>query len=268
MRKMIGSILKRLRVKDERFIEIESKRRVLPEELRGLQQFLVGTRNVHHEGEKIFFDQFLDTPSMDIFRLGASCRIRYKGNGSKIYLQYKGPGFHRQGVLYRSEFSTGKLRNVLLEESHHDIVHFTDTSIRKIFAEHVPSDMLEAMRKHLGEKVIRRISRGPIISLYKKDKFVVDLGSAFLEPSLDRVYSFHIAKTGIHPLSTFCEYENEVKSTANSLADKMEHIEDMLLFDRKLIHRFDMPLEPLDKYHRCASFFFPGGRRRPHKSIR
>jgi hypothetical protein len=68
------------------------------------------------------------------------------------------------------------------------------------------------MHRHLGTAAVRRLTRAPIIALYQKEKFKVDLGSAFLEPSLDRVYAFHIEKNGLHPLSTFCEFENEIKA--------------------------------------------------------
>ena len=253
----VEKVMSALGVDDERFIEIESKRRVLPEEADAVRKFLLHRKDVGHEGERVFFDQFIDTAGMDIFRSGASLRVRYKGNGSRIYLQYKGPGFRREGVLYRSEFRSDRLTNVLLEESHHDIVHFTGTSIREILARHVPPEMRRAMILHLGSGVVRRINCGPIICVYHKDKFILDLDSAFLEPSLDQVFAFHISKNGIHPLSAFCEYENEIKAPRESLSGKMEHIRDMLAFDKDLIRRFDMPPEPLDKYHRCASFFIP-----------
>ena len=64
--------------------------------------------------------------------LGASLRLRYRRNGANVYLQYKGPGFLRRGLLFRSEFSTERLRDVTMEESHHDIVHFTDTTVQDI----------------------------------------------------------------------------------------------------------------------------------------
>ena len=253
----VAEILRRLAVDDARFVEIESKKRVLPEDAKALREHLLTRRSVRHQKTVLFFDQYLDTPEMDLFRLGASLRLRYKRNGSYVYLQYKGPGFLRDGVLYRSEFSTERLRHVLREESHHDIVHFADTSVREIFADHVAPEMARAMDAHLGAKVVRRITAGPILCFYQKDKFHVDLGAAFLEPSLDRIFAFHIGRRGPHPLSTFCEFENEIKAPGQDPVAKLGHIPQMLKFERRLAERFDLRPERLDKYHRCSSFFMP-----------
>ncbi len=255
----IEGICRRLGIDDWRFVEIESKRRVVPEELEELRKFLFKKKRVKLEKASFFFDQFLDTPKMDLLRLGASLRLRYKKEGSCVYLQYKGPGFRKDGLLYRSEFSTERLRNVLMEESHHDIVHFSDASVSRILALHAPPAMARAMRRHLGAPALARISAGPILCAYQKEKFLVEYGPVFLEPSLDRVFAFHIGRKGPHPLSTFCEYENEVKALGGSLEAKLERIEDLIEFDGALSREFDIPPEPLDKYHRCASFFLPGG---------
>ena len=115
--------------------------------------------------------------------------------------------------------------------------------------------MGDAMRRHLGARTVRRITSGPIIALYQKEKYEVDLGSAFLEPSLDRVSAFYIAKRGLHALSTFCEFENEIKAEGGDLEDKLDHLDEMLDFNRAVEKKFDLRREPLDKYHRCASFF-------------
>jgi hypothetical protein len=245
----------RLRIDDFHFVEIEAKKRVLPEQVKGLRKFLLKRRRVREEGSKSFFDQFLDTPRMDLFKRGASLRLRYKRNGSKVYLQYKGPGFLENGLLFRSEFSTERLRHLLREESHHDIIHFTRSSVPSIVARHAPSAMAQAMRRHLGAAVVSRITAGPIICLYQKTKFTVNLGSAFLEPSIDRVFAFQINKHGLHPLSTFCEYENEIKSPTQSLTAKIDHIPELLDFDEKVVREFGLPAERLDKYHRCSSIF-------------
>ncbi len=249
------SLKTRLAIDDLRFVEIECKKRVLPEESSELKEWLLERRGVKHKKSAFFFDQFLDTASGDLLRAGASLRLRYKRGGSAVYLQYKGPGFNRDGILYRSEFSSARLTGVFLEESHHDIVHFADVTVDSILRGQATSEMAEAMRRHLGAGVVRRISSGPILALYQKEKFEVDLGSAFLEPSLDRVFAFHIAKKGLHPLSTFCEFENEIKAGDGSLRAKLEHMDDMSDFNAEVEKRFDLRREPLDKYHRCASFF-------------
>lgn len=250
-------ICDRLRIDDFHFVEIESKKRVLPGQAKALRKYLLKKKKIEHVKSSFFLDQFLDTPNRDLFRLGASMRLRYKRNGTQVYLQYKGPGFMEDGLLYRSEFSTDRLRHLMLEESHHDMIHFTKTPIRRILSRHVGREMGRAMRTHLGAGVVTRISTGPIICIYQKEKFKVKLKSAFLEPSLDRVMAFRINKSGLHPLSTFWEYENEVKTKGQALDGKIAHVPDLLEFDRKLCEKFDLKSEPLDKYHRCTSIFLP-----------
>ncbi len=254
-------ICRRLGIEDPRYIEIEAKRRVVPEQLDDLRKHLLGLRGVKHQKTVLFFDQFLDTPRMDLFRRGASLRLRYKKDGAYVYLQYKGPGFKRRGLLYRSEFSTERLVHVIMEESHHDMVHFRDPSVLKILADHAVPAMGRAMRRGLGNATMSRITAGNILCIYQKEKFTVELGDAFLEPSLDRIFAFHIGPRGPHPLSTFCEYENEVKAPGGDLWAKLEKVDELLKFDTRLARRFDLRPEPLDKYHRCASFFQPNGRR-------
>ena len=259
---LAASICRRLDIGDVRFIEIESKHRVLPEQAEALREHLLELKKVRHKKASFFFDQFLDTPKLDLLRLGASLRLRYKRDAAHVYLQYKGPGFHKAGVLYRSEFSSGRLADVVREESHHDVVHFTDTTVRDILETQAPTAMVRAMRRHLGSAVLARISVGTIVTLYQKDKFSVDLGSAELEPSLDRIFAFHISRTGLHPLSTFCEFENEVKAEQGDLRPKIEHLPDLLEFNGELAGKFDLRVERLDKYHRCAACFLPLSTRR------
>ncbi len=248
-------ICERLQINNLHFIEIESKKRVLPKQAKALKKFLL--KKTTYVKSTFFLDQFLDTPQMDLFRKGASMRLRYKKNGSEVYLQYKGPGYRDSGLLYRSEFSSGKLKQLMLEESHHDIIHFAKMPIRSILMGHLPKEMRQALKAHLGENVIKRISVGPIICVYQKEKFKLKMGKAFLEPSLDRIMAFHINKGGLHPLSTFWEYENEIKAEGQELDDKLKHIPDLLAFDDKISKRFDLKPEPLDKYHRCTSIFLP-----------
>jgi hypothetical protein len=255
-------ITHRLQIRDFSYVEIESKKRIRPSQVKDLRKHLIGLKKVDHVKTAFFFDQFLDTPQRDLLKQGASLRIRYKRNGSHVYVQYKGPGFLDQGLLYRSEFSSPKIRHVFLEESHHDIIHFTQASIRRILKHQVGAPMRLAMRDQLGLGVMSRINQAPIVAVYQKDKFVVDLGSAFLEPSVDRVFAFHIKGAGLHPLSTFCEYENEIKTESTSPAAKLNHIEDLLDFDRKLAKKFYLKPESLDKYHRCASIFLPSQQRK------
>ncbi len=251
-------IFRRLDIDDLRYVEIECKKRVLPEEAPELRDWLFNRKGVKHRKSASFFDQYLDTPSFSLLKAGASLRLRYKKNGTAVYLQYKGPGFTRDGLLYRSEFSSDRLNKLVREESHHDIVQFTDTTVASILEDQRSDEMSSAMRRHLGVSVVRRITSAPILALYQKEKFEIDLGSAFLEPSLDRVSAFHIAKSGIHSLSTFCEFENEIKAEGGSLEAKLDHLDDMLKFNRAVEKAFDLKREPLDKYHRCASFFLKG----------
>lgn len=248
-------LFRKLAIDDLHFVEIECKKRVAPEEAGDLRDWLNDRKGVKHLKTAFFFDQFLDTPSFDLLKKGASLRLRYKKNGTAVYLQYKGPGFTKDGMLYRSEFASERLDKLVREESHHDIVKFTDFSVDAILRDHAGPEMGQAMRRHLGARTVRRITSGPIIALYQKEKFEVKLGSAFLEPSLDRVSAFYIAKRGLHALSTFCEFENEIKAEGGSLEDKLEHLDDMLDFNEAVEKKFDLRREPLDKYHRCASFF-------------
>ncbi|MFI5350137.1 MAG: CYTH domain-containing protein [Elusimicrobiota bacterium] len=251
-------LIRKLDIEDLRYVEIECKKRVQPEEAAELKEWLLRRKNIKHRKSVFFFDQFVDTPSNDLLKAGASLRLRYKRGGSAVYLQYKGPGFTRDGLLYRSEFSSDRLSGVFLEESHHDIVHFTNTSVAKILRGQASTEMAGAMRRHLGTSTVQRLTNASIIALYQKEKFEVDLGSAFLEPSLDRIFAFHIAKRGLHPLSTFCEFENEIKAGNGSLEAKLEHMDELLEFNADVDRKFSLRREPLDKYHRCASFFVKG----------
>ena len=251
----IWSICRRLETTDPRFVEIESKRRVLPEQAKDLRKHLLKIKGVEHDKRVTFFDQFLDTPDLKLLKAGASMRLRYKGDGTNVYLQYKGPGFHSDGLLFRSEFSSEKLEHVVSEESHHDIIHFSDISIREILSRHVHPEMASALKRHLGDGTLKRINHAPILCSYQKDKFVVDLGSAFLEPSIDRIFAFHVNRNGLHSASTFWEYENEIKTEGEGLEAKLDQLDELLDFDEKLSKKFDLRLERLDKYHRCASVF-------------
>lgn len=255
-------ICRMLRIDNPFYIEIESKKRILARQAKDLKKFIADMKRTSFKKTVYFFDQFLDTPRMDLFKAGASMRLRYKSNGTKVYLQYKGPGFLQDGLLWRSEFSSENLNHLILEESHHDMIHFKSTTIQRILKRSAPAAMRQAMREHLGKKAISQITRGPILCLYRKDKFEVDLGSAFLEPSIDRIFAFHINPAGLHPLSTFYEFENEIKAPRNSLKAKLEHMPELLKYNDKILENFDLKPEKLDKYHRCTSIFLPKSQRK------
>ena len=74
-------------------------------------------------------------------------------------------------------------------------------------------------------------------------------------PGIDRIFAFHINRKGLHSLSTFWEYENEIKTARGEPRSKLRHIKELLKFDRALARKFDLRPERLDKYHRCASCF-------------
>lgn len=268
MDRRVRSLCLRLGIDDPSFVEIESKRRVHSEDAEALSAWLASRKGTERVKKRTFFDQFLDTPDHRVLKAGCSLRLRYKGDGSQVYLQYKGPGFLRDGLLFRSEFSSERLDRVVREESHHDVVHFTDTTVRDILDRNAPAAMVRAMRGHLGAGTIARISSGPILCVYQKEKFQVVLNGTFLEPSLDRLYAFRINRRGLHALSAFWEYENEIKSKENDLASKLDHLPELIAFDRAAARRFDLRRERLDKYHRCASCFVALGRRRRSAKIR
>jgi hypothetical protein len=249
-------LCRRLEIEDARYIEIESKRRVVPSAVDEVRKYLRRRRGVKHEKTVLFFDQFLDTRDMILFKKGASLRLRYKGGGGKVYLQYKGPGFRSRGVLYRSEFSSQRLLHLMREESRHDIVHFSEVSVADILEKHADPAMGRAMRKHLGTSIINRLDCGNLLCAYYKEKYSVDLGAAMLEPSLDQVHAFHLGDRGPHPVSTFWEVENEIKArSGNRIGPKLGHLDALYELDTELGDRFGLAAEPLDKYHRCSSFF-------------
>ncbi len=223
----VGRLLGKLGIVEPRFVEIEGKMRVLPEEASALEAWLAARKGVKPKGSPSFLDRFLDTPSNALLKKGASLRLRCVRDGSAARLKYKGPGFVRNGLLYRCEFSSADAR----------------------------PEMAEAMRRQLGKSVTARISGTPILALYRKKKFEVDLGGAFLEPSLDRVSVFRIGKAGDpRPLAVFHEFENEIKTGDGSLEAKLERLDDLLEFNEIVRRKFRLRREPLDKYGRCASF--------------
>ncbi len=250
----VDTICGTLKICDDRYVEIETKRQLKLTQYQHVKRYLE-TIGAKHERSAFFFDQYIDTPDLEICRKGASLRIRYKQDGTKVYLQYKGPGFIKEGVLFRSEFNSGKLHDVVLEEDSSHMVHFDEKSVRKIIMNHVPDEMGYAMKRQLGQIILSRISMGHLICFYHKEKFILKSGKVILEPSLDKVYSFYVAHKRMHLMSTFCEYENEIKAKDNSLEEKLKNMPLLRRFNRKVLSKFDLPLEKKDKYHRCMSLF-------------
>jgi hypothetical protein len=250
----VADICRKLDIDNERFVEIETKQQLKLRHYKAVRQ-LVEKLGAKHKRSASFFDQYLDTPGLMICKKGASLRIRYKQHGTKVYIQYKGPGFIKDGILFRSEFNSGRIDDVVLEESSSHIVHFNEKTIRAILLNHIPDEMAAVMRRHVGEKILSHISVGHLICAYSKDKFALKRKNVLLEPSLDTVYSFYVARQRIHPMSIFCEYENEIKAVDNALGDKLKSLNELLDFNRKITSRFPLPQENKDKYHRCMSYF-------------
>jgi hypothetical protein len=247
------TLCRRLRIGDPGLVEVESKFRLPPREARAILDRLAGLRGVRPAGTKVFCDQFLDTPDRRLLRAGASLRLRCKGDGARVYLQYKGPGFHAGGLLVRSEYSSGRLRGVVLEAGAGEAVRFFAPSARDILARHAPPEMADAMRRHLGPRILPRITEAVVFVVYRKEKFIVDLGGPCLEPSVDRLFAVRLRGAGFQPLSAFWEYENEIKAPDHDLETKLAHLPDLLRFDRALARRFGLRPSRLDKYHRCAA---------------
>ena len=250
----IDKICRKLQITDDRFIEIEFKRKLDFEKFAVLKDYLL-KHSTAHEKSVYFFDQYLDTKDMAISKKGASLRIRYKQDGAKVYIQYKGPGFLQDGILFRSEFNSGKLQNIVLKEANNNFVHFDEKNIQGIIVNHIPLEMADAMKNHLGSKILSKISAGSLICFYKKEKFLVKKNEIMLEPSLDKISSFYTKGERIYPMATFCEYENEIKSEDKSLEYKLDNLDFLIKFDKTLAAKFDLPSERKDKYHRCLSFF-------------
>ena len=260
---VVSFICHKLRVGDPSKIEIEAKKKLSPETAQKLKKYLSKKKGVKHIKSVVFMDQFIDTPDFDIFHSGASLRIRYKGDGSNVYLQYKGHGFSHKGLLFRSEFSSGRIKNLVKEESLHDIVHFSESKFRDIMEKFIPRDMKDVISKHFCQSVIKRINAAPVISIYRKDKYLVQLGKCALEPSLDHISAFHINRNSFHSVSNFWEYENELKSRDNDLESKLSRVDDLLKFDEELADKFPLHPEAMDKYHRILSCFMPKSRVQP-----
>lgn len=262
---LVSYICHKLRVTDPSKIEIEAKKKLSPGAAVKLKEHFGHKKGVSHIKTAAFMDQFVDTPDFDIFHSGASLRIRYKGDGSNVYVQYKGHGFSHKGILFRSEFSSGRVKGLVKEESHHDVIHFAGTGLKEVLDRYVPKEMRAVINSHLGPSVIKRVRVAPVICFYRKDKYLVEMGKVALEPSLDHISAFHINNGSFHSLSNFWEYENEIKSEENDLAAKVSRLDTMVDFDAELSRKFDLHPEAMDKYHRVLSCFMKD--RRPDSSF-
>ena len=60
-KKLMSSLCWRLGIGDPRYIEIEAKKRVLPEEAKPLKKHLLKLKKIKHLKQVSFFDQYLDT---------------------------------------------------------------------------------------------------------------------------------------------------------------------------------------------------------------
>ncbi|MCX7944679.1 MAG: CYTH domain-containing protein [Deltaproteobacteria bacterium] len=249
-------ILEKLRIEDSKKVEIELKKRLYESEYNDIIKFFEKRKKLRLIKINSFIDQFLDTEDFRVFRSGASLRLRYKGGGKNVYLQYKGPGFVLKNILFRSEFSSKKITSLVKEEGHRELIHFTEKSFMWIIENAVDGDMRRSMYKHLGADTIKNIKIGPVICFYKKLKYEYDISDdIYLEPSLDFLSAFHISKDSFHPMSSFYEYENEIKSRKNELLLKIKSIESLLEFEDDLNKRFKLIYELSDKYHRIMSYF-------------
>ncbi len=238
-------------VEDHRLVEIESKWRLPADAAKPLRQRLHELNGVEHVKRSVFLDQYLDTPDLRLLRGGSSLRLRYRKNGENVYLQYKGPGVRRGALHFRSEYRSGRLENLVREESHNNLLQFEQPSVADILRAQSDSEMIEAMRRDLGQAAVNEIDFAPILCQYRKDVFRVELEGASLSPSIDRLCVFRLDRRGPLALSTFGEYENEAR--ADGLAAKLSALPALREFDAALSAEFGLAPEPLDKYRRCAS---------------
>jgi hypothetical protein len=243
-----------LSVEDHRLVEIESKWRLSAPVAKSLRGFLKELDGVEHVKRSTFFDQYLDTPDLRLLRADASLRLRYRKSGGQAYLQYKGPGVRRGAVHYRSEYRSDRLDH-LVHQGQSELLAFERLPVLELLETHAEPEMLAAMRRDLGEPAVRSIARGTVLCQYQKDVYRVELGSASLAPSVDRLCVFRLDGAGPFAMSTFWEYENQAAATG--LADKLAAVPAMDEFDAQLAADFDLTPEPLDKYRRCAGGLLP-----------
>ena len=240
-----------LSVDDDRLVEVESKWRLPVDAAKPLRHRLLELKGVEHEKRTTFLDQYLDTPDLRLLRGGASLRLRYRKSGAQVYLQYKGPGMRSDALHFRPEHRSESLDGIALEESDNNLLRFEQPSVAEILRTKAPAEMIEAMRRDLGHANVYSIDFAPILCQYRKDVFRVELEDAWLSPSIDRLCVFRLDRRGPLALSTFGEYENEVR--AGGLDAKLAALPALRAFDAALASEFGLTPEPLDKYGRCAS---------------
>jgi len=239
-----------LGVEDHRLVEIESKWRLSAATAKSLRGFLKQLEGVEHVKRSTFFDQYLDTSDLRLLRADASLRLRYRKSGGQVYLQYKGPGVRRGAVHYRSEYRSDRLDHLVLDQSQSELLSFERASVPVLLETHSEPEMLAAMRRDLGDAVVRAIDRATVLCQYQKDVFRVELAQASLAPSIDRLCVFRLDGAGPFAMSPLWEYENQAAATG--LSDKLAAVPAMNEFDAQLASDFDLTHEPLDKYRRCA----------------
>lgn len=240
-----------LNVEGSAHVEVESKWKLDADQAKPLRKQLRERVDLERVKNTVFFDQYLDTERLDLLRAGASLRLRYRKNGTHVYLQYKGPGLRQEGLHIRSEHRSRRLDALVSEESACDVMRFTTPSVRDILRDKAPDEMVEALRRDLGTAVVAGIDRATLLCQYQKDVFRVELDGARLSPSVDRLCVFRVEGRGPLALSTFWEYENQ--ADADDLEGLLTAVPALKAFDDTLAKAFGLRPEPLDKYRRCAS---------------
>jgi|CXWL01.1.fsa_nt_gi hypothetical protein len=240
-----------LSVVDHRCVEVESKWRLPADAAKPLMRRLFELKGVEHEKSTTFLDQYLDTSDLRLLRGGASLRLRYRKSGAQVYLQYKGPGMRSDALHFRPEYRSENLDGLALEDTGDNLLRFEQPSVADILRTKAPAEMIEAMRRDLGHASVYSIDFASILCQYSKDVFRVELENVWLSPSIDRLCVFRLDRRGPLAMSTFGEYENEVR--AGSLDAKLAALPALRAFDAALAAEFGLTPEPLDKYGRCAS---------------
>ena len=76
MNALMNLICQRLKIDNFHDVEIEAKKRIRPTQVKALKKYLMKKKKVQHVKSAFFFDQFLDTPTMELARLSMSLRLR------------------------------------------------------------------------------------------------------------------------------------------------------------------------------------------------
>ena len=245
-------IVRRLGVRDSRSIEMESKWRVPPGRSNEVFRHLLKRDSLRYIGSRVFHDRFLDTPSLDLLGRGASLRLRYKRDGTKACLQYKGPGFRKDGVLFRPEFSSGDLAGFSSGGGCQRRMLLRADAVRRLLSARRGGELLRHLRRDMGGAVVGRIGPLDLVCTYHKEKFGFAIRGHSFEPSLDRIVVVRTSGAGAPVVSVLCEFENEIRPARADDAGRLEMVAAMGKFDRALAGRFGLRAERRDKYGRCA----------------